>query len=299
MKRSNIIMLLCVLWLISIIASIIGVCKYIDNKKVTLRCELRDNISELFQGQSNGDMFVGNDDGYFFNEFNNYPVKHYKKIAKPNRPNVSELASIDSKISNKLDEEWNENYGDISTLYELNWGDEYPNQNDEGWNIVRIYCGGTDDEFIHTNTIFPYKVGLKKTEWGNYYTVEQAVDEAFEFYTSNQKSSFSDRYRSSNSNTMWNRIYECCNEYYTIVEKRKNGWTLGIPINIPKNKSYEEAQRISPYENGWMHNGYYRVFIAATQEKVFGLEEKEWAISDNQNNLLIRWCIGVSLFFLA
>ncbi|MDY5193682.1 MAG: hypothetical protein SPH95_04040 [Candidatus Aphodosoma sp.] len=47
-----------------------------------------------------------------------------------------------------------------------------------------------------------------------------------------------------------------------------------------------------------MHNGYYRVYIAATQEKVFGFEEKEWAISANQKNLLVWWNVGVSLCFL-
>lgn len=299
MKRTQIIALLVVSWAIAIIAIFIGVNKFIDKKKITLRNELRDNISDLFQGQSSGGMFVGNDDGYFYTEFSNYPVRHYKKINKPERPS-SALASIDSKISDQLNDEWNQNYGDISSLYELNWGDEYPNNNDEGWNIVRVYCGGLDEEFIHTNTIFPYKVGLKKTEWGNYYTVEQAVSEAYEFYTTNPKSSFSNRHRKGNSNTIWNQIYECCNrnEFYTIVEKTKNGWTAGKPIHIPKNKSYEEAQRVSPYENGWMHNGYYRVYIAATQEKVFGFEEKEWAISANQKNLLVWWNVGASLFFL-
>ena len=299
MKRTKIIALLVVSWAIAIIAIFISVNNFIDKKKITLRNELRDNISDLFQGQSSGGMFVGNDDGYFYTEFSNYPVRHYKKINKPERPS-SALASIDSKISDQLNDEWNQNYGDISSLYELNWGDEYPNNNDEGWNIVRVYCGGLDEEFIHTNTIFPYKVGLKKTEWGNYYTVEQAVSEAYEFYTTNPKSSFSDRHRKGNSNTIWNQIYKCCNrnEFYTIVEKTKNGWTAGKPIHIPKNKSYEEAQRVSPYENGWMHNGYYRVYIAATQEKVFGFEEKEWAISANQKNLLIWWNVGASLFFL-
>lgn len=300
MKRTQIIALLVVLWAIAIIAIFIGVNNFIDKKKITLRNELRDNISDLFQGQSSGDMFVDNDDGYFYTEFSDYPVRHYKKINKPERPNSSVLASIDSKISDQLNDEWNQNYCDISSLYELNWGDEYPNNNDEGWNIVRVYCGGIDEEFIHTNTIFPYKVGLKKTEWGNYYTVEQAVSEAYEFYTANPKSSFSDRHRKGNSNTIWNHIYECCNrnEFYTIVEKNKNSWTAGKPIHIPKNKSYEEAQCVSPYENGWMHNGYYRVYIAATQEKVFGFEEKEWAISANQKNLLVWWNVGVSLFFL-
>ena len=85
MKRTQIIALLVVLWAIAIIAIFIGVNNFIDKKKITLRNELRDNISDLFQGQSSGDMFVGNDDGYFYTEFSNYPVRHYKKINKPER----------------------------------------------------------------------------------------------------------------------------------------------------------------------------------------------------------------------
>lgn len=47
-----------------------------------------------------------------------------------------------------------------------------------------------------------------------------------------------------------------------------------------------------------MHNGYYRVYIAATQEKVFGISEKEWAITANRHKLLLWWCIGISVLFL-
>lgn len=292
MKKKNIIISLCFLWGISVMVVFFAVYKYIDKKKTTLRCELRDNITGLFQGQNSDGPSVGNNDGFFFTESRNYPVRHYKKVPIPARPDKDFRHFVD---------EWNKNYSDISTLYELNWGDEYPNQNDEGWNITRIYCGGMDDEFIQTNTIFPYKVGLKKTEFGNYYTVERAVDEAYEFYTTNPKSSFSDRCKHGKSSTIWNEIYAYChdNEFYTIAEKKREGWKAGTPIYFPKGKSYEEAQRVAPYENGWMHNSFYRVYIAATQERIFGIEEKEWAISSNRNKLLLWWCIGISIAFSA
>ena len=302
MKRQNIIIILWLLWIASIIAVFFGVYEFIDQKKISLRSELRDNIQALFQGQSNGDAFVGNDDGFFYTEYSNYPVRHFKKISKPARPKSdnTSIAAIDPKISEQISDEWNQNYGDISSLYELNWGDEYPNQNDEGWNIIRVYCGGLDEEFIHTNTIFPYKVGLKSTEWGNFYTVEQAVAEAYTFYTTDAKSSYSIRHKQGNVNELWNKIYEYSNQndFYFIKETPKNGWTAGKPIYIPTNKSYDEAQRVMPYENGWMHNGYYRVYIAATQEKVFGISEKEWAITANCHKLLLWWCIGISVLFL-
>lgn len=53
-----------------------------------------------------------------------------------------------------------------------------------------------------------------------------------------------------------------------------------------------------PYENGWMNNGYYRVYIAATQEKVFGISEQKWAIDANRNKLLLWWCAVVSVLFI-
>lgn len=188
----------------------------------------------------------------------------------------------------------------MASLYELNWGDDYPNQDDEGWNIIRIYCGGIDDDFIQTSTIFPYKVGLKKTEWGNFYTVEQAVNEAFEFYSTNPKSGMADRFSKGSINRLWSKIHDYSNEYFWITENQNpNSWKNGIPIYEPEGKSSYEIERTMPYENGWMHNGYYRVFIAATQEKHYMIQEKDWAVNDNRNRLLIWWGIGLTALFMS
>ena len=300
MKRIHVIALLWAIWICSIIGMVFGVYYYIDNKRVRLRSEIRENIEKVFEGQSSGGVFVNNDDGFFDESFSGNPVRHYKKVSIPSKPEKRRFAGLDPKMDEQIADDWKQNYGDLASLYELNWGDEYPNQNDEGWNIIRIYCGGTDDDFIQTNTIFPYKVGLKKVEWGNFYTVEQAVNEAFEFYSTNVKSSFSDRFQKGSNRRLWSSIYECNNGYYSIVENDKpNSWKAGIPIYQPEGKSYDEAQRIAPYENGWMHNGYYRVFIAATQERHYMIQENDWVISDDRNKLLIWWGIGLSLLFLS
>lgn len=298
MKRTQIISLLLVIWLLSMVAILFGVNKFIDNKIIDLRSEIRDNLETLFEGESSGGALVSNNDGWFFSDFSYNPVRHYKKATKPAKPDTKSIAKIDSKIANQIIDEWKKNYGDISSLYDLNWGDEYPNQNDEGWNIIRIYGGGTDEEYIHTNVIFPFKVGLKGTEWGNYYTIEQAVNEAYEFYTTSPKSSYANRFRQGSSNTLWSKIYGCENEFYNVAETQKNGYTMGKPIYIPKGKSYDEAQRVMPYENGWMHNGYYRVYIAATQERIYGIKLKEWAVTENRNKLLLWWLCGSTVFFL-
>ena len=76
MKKKNIIILLCFLWGISIMVVFFAVYKYIDKKKTTLRCELRDNITNLFQGQYSGGTFVGNDDGFFFTELPQFGIRN-------------------------------------------------------------------------------------------------------------------------------------------------------------------------------------------------------------------------------
>lgn len=307
MKRKNILLILWGLWFCLLVLMVFCVNFYIDKKRIKLRSELRENIERLFEGQSSGNVFVTDDDGLFDEAFSGSPVRHYKKIAIPSRPSKGGFKGIDSKTGKELskfdekrNDDWEQSYGDLASLYELNWGDEYPNDNDEGWNIIRIHYGVADDDIIQTNVIFPYQVGLKNTEWGNYYTVEQAVNDAFEFYTTNAKSGFSNRYQKGSNRRIWSKIYDCNNEYFSIVKNEKYaGWTAGIPIYRPKDMSYEEAQRLYPYENGWMHNGFYRVFIAATQTIHYMIEENETAVRADRKNLLIAGGVCITILFMS
>lgn len=303
MKRSHVIAMLWVLWICSIIGMVFGVYSYINNKRVRLRSEIRENIENLFEGQDVG-TYNRSESGFYDVEYSDKPIRHYKKVAIPSKPAKDGLAAglvaFNPNIYEQLVDKWKQSYGDLVSMYELNWGDEYPNQEDDGWSIIRIHCGGNDNDFIQTNIIFPYKVGLKKTEWGNFYTVEQAVNEAFEFYSTNPKSGMAERFSKGSISRLWSRIYDSCNEYFGIVENQNTGsWIGGIPIYQPKGKSYEEAQRTMPFENGWMHNGYYRVFIAATQEKHYMIQEKDWAINENRNKLLVWWGIGLTVLFMS
>lgn len=300
MKRQNLIIILWLLWLVSIMGMIFSVYSFIDHKRVRLREEIRVNIENLFEGQSSGGMFVSNDDGFFDVAYSGSPVRHYKKVAIPSKPTKGGFAVMNPSMDEKIGDDWKQSYGDLSSLYELNWGDIYPNSEDEGWSIIRIYCGGTDDDFIKTNEIFPYKVGLKKNKWGNFYTVEQAVNEAFEFYSTNPNSRKADRFSKGSNNRLWSKIFDYSNEYFTIVENQNpNSCKVGIPIYHPKGISYHEAQRTMPYQNGWMHNGYYRVFIAATQETHYMIKEKAWVVNENRNKLLLWWGIGLTVLFLS
>lgn len=299
MKLSHVIAMLWALWTCSIIGMVFGVYSYIDNKRAKLRSEIRENIENLFEGQDIG-TYNRSESGFYDVEFSDKPIRHYKKVAFPSKPAKEGLAAIDPNRYEQRVDNWKQSYGDLASLYELNWGDNYPNQDDEGWNIIRIYCGGIDDDFIQTNIIFPYKVGLKKTEWGNFYTVEQAVNEAFEFYSTNPKSGMADRFSKGSNNRLWSKIHDSSNEYFWIVENENSGsWIDGNPIYQPESKSDFEIRRTMPYENGWMHNGFYRVFIAATQERHYMIKEKDWVVNDNRNKLLLWWGIGLTVLFLS
>lgn len=301
MKKSTIILILIVAWIASSIAAVILIYKYIEAKDARLKSEIRSNVEAIFEGrQDRGDGFVGFDDGIFDVSFSYSPVKNFKKGNIPPKPTKSEFDALGGGDANanykRRVNEWKENWGNVASVWDLNWGGHDPQEwEDEGWNIVRIYCNGLDDEFIQVSTIFPYQVALKKTEWGNYYTVPQAVNEAFEFYTTNPKSSYIDGFEKGSHREIWNKIHRASNEYYWITEnKDKSSHYVGQPI--PGGGTYENG---GPIQMGSMYNGYYNVYIATTQDKYYKIEKFNWRPDlQERNKLILWWLIGIAIVFL-
>lgn len=302
MKRAIIVLIS--LWILGAIASILLINNYINSKDGRLRTEIRDSIENLFRGQSadDGDPFLSFEDGFFDSPMNGYIVKNFKRAQIPDKPNRERLERLglgEDSYKQSL-ERWNSDYGDVSSLWDLNWGSKNPEEfNDYGWFIAGIQCSsGEDEAFIQTFSFFPYRVALKKTEWGNYYTVPQAVDEAFAFYTTNEKSIISSRYKKGSIRRIWNKIYGFSNEYYGVRQSSDSdcdlGYSAGVPI--PGGAMPEKG---GPIKYGWMHNGYYRVYIAVTQSKYYGIYKHRWNPDTRERNkLLLWWLMGVSIFFL-
>ena len=161
MKRQYIIGILCVLWIVSLIVAGVSIDKYIDNQRETLRLDLCHKVKALFEGQESGGAFVTNRDGFFDVVYSGFPVKHFKEVSIPSRPEDNVDAILEG-LTEKMNEEWEKEYGDLDVLYELNWGDKYPNEHDDGWTINRIHYTPHYPDIIETNMIFPYRVGLKK-----------------------------------------------------------------------------------------------------------------------------------------
>lgn len=301
MKKSTLILILFIAWIASSIVAVVFINKYIEAKDARLKNEIRSNVEAIFEGrQDRGNGLVGFDDGIFDVSFSYSPVKNFKKGTIPPRPQKSEYDALgggdaDANFNRRLNE-WKENWGNVSSVWNLNWGGhELVEWEDEGWNIVRIYCNGMDDEFIQVSTIFPYQVALKRTEWGNYYTVPQAVNEAFEFYTTDPKSSYIDGFAKGSHREIWNKIHEASNEYYWITEnKDKSSHYVGQPI--PGGENYEKG---GPIQMGSMYNGYYIVFIATTQDKYYKIEKFNWRPDiQERNDLILWWLIGIAVAFL-
>lgn len=289
MKKSSIVWILIIMWIVSSIASILLINKHIEDKDIRLRRDIRNKIEEIFANQSDGNAFITFDYGLFDSPMNGGRVRNFKRADIPKKPNKAEYekSGLNSLVSyDDILDTWKDNYGDIASLWTLNWGSHnFKEREDGGWHIVGIRCHGTDESFIHTFVLFPYQVGLKRSEWGNYYTVPQAVAEAFEFYTTNPKSSISDRYEKGSNNRIWSKIYDCQNEYYGIYENENDhSWYSGK--SIPGGDSPENG---GPIENGWMHNGYYRVYIAASQETHHGIIKHSWNPDIKERNTLYLW----------
>ena len=298
-KRNTIIGLLILSWIVFSIVAIVLINVFIDNKTTRLRNEIRSNVEQIFDGkQDRGDGFVGFDDGIFDVSFNKGKVKNFTRGEIPPKPIKTDFDGLfgddsDKSYKKRLDE-WKENWGDVVSVWNLNWGsDDYDEQEDEGWNIMRIYCGGMDDEFIQISTIFPYQVALKRAEWGNYYTVPTAVNEAYDFYTTNPNSSYLDGFSKGSHREIWNKIHDSSNEYYWIVEnKDKTSHYMGP--SIPDGADYTKG---GPIHIGGMYNGYFRVNIATTQDRYYKIEKYPWNPDiQERNRLYIFWLCGIFLF---
>ena len=183
MKRGTIIRLTFVAYIIVMIAMFFGVQEYIKNKDNRLRNEMHYKISEIFAHQ---DQFV--DIAY-----SGYKVGS-EKVSIPPKPvdlgvQTEESKKLIGDIHRQRMDEWKENYGDLYKLHRVfykrsDWSSPY--NYEDGWNLVIIKH---DYEGVYVNWFFPYAVGYKKQDYQWEYSylpsIKTAVEETFEFFTSN------------------------------------------------------------------------------------------------------------------
>lgn len=290
MKRSAIIALAIVTWIVSMIGMAFGVDEYIKAKDIRLNREIHNKVEEVFGGRKYVDV-----------AYSGYKVS-YEKIAMPAKPDKS--AFNDPTAYQQLLNEWQGSYGDLTKLYRIKWGSNewlHPYEYEDGWNLVQIE---SDWEGVTMTWYFPYAVGYKKQDysWGFDYapSVETAVSEAFSFFTTNPNSNFvSDgEFEKGSVNRIMAEARECANEYYWLWEDSvPRHHIMGKPLfeKYPKdinNYNY-------PLQCTFMYNGYYKVFVARSQPKTYTIVKKSWNPDEKDKEKLWKyWGVGLTILML-
>lgn len=296
MKRGTIISLTFGAYIIAMIAMFFGVQEYIKNKDNRLRNEMHDKISEIFAHQ---DQFV--DIAY-----SGYKVGS-EKVSIPPKPVDLDVQTEESKkligdIHRQRMDEWKENYGDLYKLHRVfykrsDWSSPY--NYEDGWNLVIIKH---DYEGVYVNWFFPYAVGYKKQDYQWEYSylpsIKTAVEETFEFFTSNPKSRFYDDFEKGSYDRVWSKIYDAQNEYYYMhKDENRRFWHFGVQGLFEASIGFDDNS--SPFQYGYMHNGYYRVFTALTQPQTYTIKKYAWGPDEeDKKDLWLYWSIGLTVLFL-
>lgn len=297
MKRTTIITIAFVAYLAAMTGMFFGVKKYIESKDNRLRSDIHEKIDELFQGRKQ----------YVDVAYSGYKVG-YEKVPIPTLPKASKDSKIAEdttglnrgSIFKRISNEYEDNYGKLSKMYRTfykrsDWTSDWDYE--DGWNLVVLEH---DYEGVYKTWIFPYAVGYFKQDYyfGDDYlpSVASAVNGAFEFYTTNDKSSYYDSFEKGCFDRVWSQISSTQNDYYYMAEDKTPRFNrMGSPLF----EQYPTDGKHHAYQNGYMYNGYYKVFIASTQPQTYTIKKWNWKPDEKDKKYLwLYWSIGLTVLLL-
>ena len=283
----------------------IGVDQYIKAKDTRLKMEFHNRINEIFSGR---DRFVDV-------SHSGYKVG-YERVQIPSKINDTKSISEETKkIIGDIDEdtkkllekgkkirqkEWDEKYGNITSMYRTHykpsdWVSDYDYE--DGWTLAVLEH---DWDGVYITWVFPYAVGYirQNYDWLADYvpSVPSAVNTAFEFYTTNEQSKYYDSFEKGCFDRVWSQIHEAENEYYYMAEDEYPRMTLS---GTPLFEKLPSDNKPHAYQNGFMYNGYFKVFIAASQPKTYTIKKFAWGPDEqDKRDLWLYWAIGLTALML-
>ena len=305
MKRSTIITITIIAYLCALIGMFIGVDQYIKAKDTRLKMEFHNRINEIFSGR---DRFVDI-------SHSGYKVG-YERVQIPSKINDTKSISEETKkIIGDIDEdtkkllekgkkirqkEWDEKYGNITSMYRTHykpsdWVSDYDYE--DGWTLAVLEH---DWDGVYITWVFPYAVGYirQNYDWLADYvpSVPSAVNTAFEFYTTNEQSKYYDSFEKGCFDRVWSQIHEAENEYYYMAEDEYPRMTLS---GTPLFEKLPSDNKPHAYQNGFMYNGYFKVFIAASQPKTYTIKKFAWGPDEqDKRDLWLYWAIALTALML-
>lgn len=294
-------------WIVSIPVIIIAVNIYIEAKDKRLRIEFSRAVTNIFSGREYIDVvYSGKKVSY---EKKMIPEKPKKSSITQDAESIQLLGDIDKRAISK----WKEDYGDLYKIYRIKndrneWDDPY--EEEDGWELIKMSSSydSNGDILLVQQWLFPYAVGYKKQDYYFSYdyapSVRSAVNETFDFFTSNPKSNMYEDFEKGSCDRIFHEIYEAeaNNEYYyTIVRDSipkfcQLGETLWGDLHRYANGEIG-GRIVSPMAYTYMHNGYYRVFVGLTQPTTWSLKRLDWAVESDRTRILKWWLISSGSLF--
>lgn len=279
MKRGTIIGMAFIVYIVAILGVFFGVEAYVKSKDNRLRNEMHDKVNALFEGRSQ----------YVDVAYSGYKVG-YERVSIPAKP----------KPRGILDDTWTKNYGNLTKMYRTHykrsdWSG--PFDYEDGWNLCILEH---DNEGVYQTWLFPYAVGYFKQDYyfGDSYlpSVASAVNSAFEFYTSNDKSAYYSTFEKGCIDKAWSTIRNAQNEYYYMAEDERPRFNrMGSPLF----EEYSKDGQYHAYQNGCMYNGFYKVFVASTHPKTWTIKKRAWGPDEkDKKDLCVYWFIGLTVLLL-
>lgn len=262
MKRTSIIKIAILAYVLLGVGLFFCTKACLDAKDNRLKREAISNLTEYFSRQ---DKFVSV--GYSGKKvaYEQIAVPKYEEKAFSLRPNEDKA-------------EWTETWGDVYKLYKLK--PKYTS--DKSWDSDRQWSGWllnvvekVSYDCFRTYQVYPYRVGYRKQDysWAYSYrpTIQDAIDEAFEFHTSNEKSNYvkymtrGEDIDSYDVERAVENEYYYCFSYDELVKWRGKHEADSVMIWTNWRKygddgSYYKAEDQYEGDYGYMYNGYYKVF---------------------------------------
>lgn len=305
MKRGNIIALAFVAYLVAMVAMFFGVNSYIISKDNRLSAEIYESISNAFEGRNEviGLAYSGYRVEY---DKMNIPLSPAQLAQTIDKSEIAQLPDslkhLESTIQSRADDlkkEWKEDYGDLYKMYQLRWKDNI--RKEDGWclSVCKQEIDGVSMSYI-----FPYAVGYIKQEWSDFYSyapsVQGAVDEAFDFFTNDDKSQYYGIYEKNSVDDLWSKLNAASNEYYFLAkDKTPRTWVGYSSTRIDPEIKDKNGREVCPYKYGSMYNGYYRVFIGRTQPTTYSIKKYGWEPDEkDRKDLWLYWSIGLTVLLL-
>lgn len=292
MKYSTIIVISLATYVLLLGGAYFGAKKYVDNKDSRLRREAYDNFDRAFSNQ-NKYVSIG---------FSGKKVA-YEKTSIP-KYDASSLWS-----TNRDKEKWTEDYGDLYKMYKLipKYTSQYSWDSDNQWSgwLLKIIEKISYDAF-QVYQLYPYEVGyIKQSDsWMYNYmpSVQDAVNEAFDFHTTNEKSSYS-KYLSDKS--YFDIIRSVENEYY---EMYSYDWDVEVLGEHKADSLLRTRGYFTFYKNdlntdkghsGYMYNGFYKVFNHKASLYYYQIAYKSWSDPKKRDlTSCLIWLFSIITFLL-